>query len=268
MDTHAEVTAISEKDHTRMGTPKLAPARNTLRGPSQQPRFTLGQFTSALKWKYTMKTFVIKGRTNNVLGLPAITALRLGVRVEMVEETIIIINKEYPMVFKGLGNPYKIILSEGATPSSVFTPRHVPIPLCPKVKTELERMETMGVIRKVEEPAPWCAAMVVAPKKDGAIRICVDLKPLKDNVLREVHPLPKADDILAQLTGAKVFSKLDANSAFWQIPLSEESQLLTTSSRLSADTASTNCRLGSRVRLNTSKRECPRSSPDWRESYA
>ena len=119
-------------------------------------------------------------------------------------------------------------MKTGATPFSLYTPRHVPIPLRPKVKTELERMEKMGVIRKVEEPTPWCAAKVVAPKKVGAIRICVDLKPLNDNVLREVHPLPKVNDILAQLTGAKVFSKLDANSGFWQIPLAEESQLLTT----------------------------------------
>ena len=55
----------------------------------------------------------------------------------------------------------------------------------------------------------------MVPKKAGAIRICVDLKPLNEHVLREVHPLPKVDDTLAQMTGAKVFSKLDANSGFW-----------------------------------------------------
>lgn len=59
--------------------------------------------------------------------------------------------------------------------------------------------------------------MVVAPKKEGAIRICIDLKPFNESVLRELHPLPKVDDILAQLSGAKVFRKLDANSGFWQI---------------------------------------------------
>ena len=47
-------------------------------------------------------------------------------------------------------------------------------------------------------------------------------------MLREVHPLPKVDETLARLTGAKVFSKLDANSGFWQIPLSKSSRLLTT----------------------------------------
>ena len=56
----------------------------------------------------------------------------------------------------------------------------------------------------------------------------MDLKALIGNVLRKTHPIPKVDDTLAQLTGAAVFSKLDANSGFWQIPLSEESKSLTT----------------------------------------
>ena len=89
-------------------------------------------------------------------------------------------------------------------------------------------MEEMGVISKVDVPTPWCAGMVVAPKKSGAIRICVDLKPLNQSVLREVHPLPKVDETLTQLSGAKVFAKLDANSGFWQIPLAPSSRLLTT----------------------------------------
>ena len=89
-------------------------------------------------------------------------------------------------------------------------------------------MESLGVISKVDKPTQWCAGMVVVPKKNGKVCICVDLKPLNENVLREVHPMPKVDETLAQLTGAKVFSKLDANSGFWQIPLSESSRPLTT----------------------------------------
>ena len=60
------------------------------------------------------------------------------------------------------------------------------------------------------------------------MRICVDLKPLNESVLREVHPIPRVDEALAQLAGATVFSKLDSNSGFWQIPLSPESRPLTT----------------------------------------
>ena len=56
----------------------------------------------------------------------------------------------------------------------------------------------------------------------------VDLRHLNESVLREVYPIPKVDDVLGQMAGAKLFSKLDANSGFWQIPLAKESRRLTT----------------------------------------
>ena len=84
------------------------------------------------------------------------------------------------------------------------------------MKEELTRMEEMGVITKVKGPSAWCAGMVVVPKKSSnAVRICVDLKPLNESVLRENFPLPTVDETLAA-----VFSQLDANCGFWQIPLS------------------------------------------------
>ena len=70
----------------------------------------------------------------------------------------------------------------------------------------------MGVISKVSDPTEWCAGMVVVPKKSGSVRICVDLKALNDSVLREVHPIPTVDKMPAQLSGAAIFSKLDANT--------------------------------------------------------
>ena len=70
--------------------------------------------------------------------------------------------------------------------------------------------------------------MVVVPKKAGTVRICVNFRALNESVLRKVHPLPTVDETLAHLNGATVFSKLDANSGFWQIPLSDNSKHLTT----------------------------------------
>ena len=96
------------------------------------------------------------------------------------------------------------------------------------MQTELERLEEQGVISRVEEPMDWCAPIVVVPKSNGRVRICVDLTKLNDSVRREKHILPSVEQILAQLSGAKVFSKLDANSGFHQIPLIKESALLTT----------------------------------------
>ena len=84
------------------------------------------------------------------------------------------------------------------------------------------------MISKIITSTLWCAGMVVIPKRSRTVRICVDLKPLNESVLREPHPIPKIDDTLALLYGATVFSKLDANSGFWQIPLSETSRPFTT----------------------------------------
>ena len=80
----------------------------------------------------------------------------------------------------------------------------------------------------MSQPTEWCAGMVVVPKRSGALRICVDLKPLNENVLREVYPIPTVTNTLAHLAGAQRFSKIDANSGFWQIPLAPETRLLTT----------------------------------------
>ena len=179
---------------------------------------------------------MVKGLRANLLGLPAIQALHLAARLDDTATTPLTaahIHERFEKVFHGLGNlgeEYEIKLKPDAMPFSLYTPRRVPLPLRKKVAEELTRMEKMGVISKVDIPTPWCAGMVVAPKKSGDIRLCVDLKPLNQSVLREVHPLPKVDDTLAQLSGAKlhVFSKLDANSGFWQIPLSPASRLLTT----------------------------------------
>ncbi|XP_049335604.1 uncharacterized protein LOC125802248 [Astyanax mexicanus] len=124
--------------------------------------------------------------------------------------------------------PYHIELEKDATPYALSTPRRVPLPLRDKVKEELDRMEFMGVISKVSSPTEWCAGMVVVPKPSGKIRICVDLTNLNKWVKRERHILPAVDQSLAMLSNAKVFTKLDARSGFWQIPLTNESKPLTT----------------------------------------
>ena len=105
----------------------------------------------------------------------------------------------------------------------------VPIPMLPKVKDELERLKSAGVIEEITKPTtPWCAPMVLVLKKSGAVRICVDLKRLNLSVEREWYILPTLQDLTSRLAGATVFSSLDAASGFYQIPLHEASQELTT----------------------------------------
>ena len=70
--------------------------------------------------------------------------------------------------------------------------------------------------------------MVVVSKSDRRLHICIDLTRLTQSVQRECHPIPSVDHTLAQLGGAKIFSKLDTNSGFWEVHLQEDSALLTT----------------------------------------
>ena len=60
------------------------------------------------------------------------------------------------------------------------------------------------------------------------VQICVDVTPLNKVVQRKTHPMGSVNESLAMLGESRVFTKLDANSGFWQIPLDERSKLLTT----------------------------------------
>ena len=89
-------------------------------------------------------------------------------------------------------------------------------------------MQQLGVMSPVDSTADWCAGMVVVPKCGGKVRIYIDLTKLNESVKRKKHPLPTVEQILSLISGAKVFSKLDANAGFWRIPLAEVSKQLTT----------------------------------------
>ena len=212
----------------------LQPATKSLYGPANQALKVLGQFKGNLAHKehsLLEPVYVVRGLRNNLLGLGAIERHQLIKRMEAMSAQPLDPKSQFPNIFVGLGTlgeEYTIRLKDDARPHALFTPRNIALPLRDRVHEQLDRMEKIGVISKVKEPTPWCAGMVVVPKKSGAVRICVDLKALNENVLRETHPIPKVDDTLAQLTEAAVFSKLDANSGFWQIPLSDQSKLLTT----------------------------------------
>ena len=240
LDTGAEVTAISTVAHQQLGNSQLVTSDKILYGPSRQPLQVVGKFTATLSHKdksSQQQVYVVEG---NLLSLPAITALNLIARLDATANTRkepaalydVQIRKNFPTVFNGLGNlgeEFTIKLKPNAVPQAIYTARHVPLPLHPQVEKEFKCMESLGVISKVDQPTEWCAGMVVVPKKNGKVRICVGLKHLNESVLRDwVHPLPKVDETLAQLSGAKIFSKLDANSGFWQIPLDKPSRLLTT----------------------------------------
>ena len=54
-------------------------------------------------------------------------------------------------------------------------------------------------------------------KKDGTLRLCIDYRRLNKVTVKNIYPLPRIDDLFDQLKGAKVFSKIDLRSGFYQM---------------------------------------------------
>ena len=71
-------------------------------------------------------------------------------------------------------------------------------------------------------------SVVIATKKSGALRICIDPRPLNQALKRETHQLPILDDLMPELARAKIFSTVDLTAGYWHCVLDDESSLLTT----------------------------------------
>ena len=78
---------------------------------------------------------------------------------------------------------YAIKLKDDAKPFALS----VPMPLYDITKSEIERMLKGGVISPVDNPTEWCAPMVVTPKPNGKVRVCVDSTKLNEYVQRDIH---------------------------------------------------------------------------------
>lgn len=232
IDTGADVNIIREETYhsLRPKTP-LEPASIPLDSPGGELQ-CIGQFQSTVAYKgktHPLTAYVIRGRTvSNLLSRPLSVKMNL---VRRVEETVRSTGhlKAYGEHGTLKTEPVRIQLKDNAQPYAVHTARRVPLPMLQKVREELQRMERNGIIERVTQPTDWCAPMVpVLKKSTGKARICVDLKRLNEAVKREQYILPITDEIIAKLSGATVFSSLDAASGFFQIPLHPDSCKLTT----------------------------------------
>ena len=139
--------------------------------------------------------------------------------------------KKYPNVFgDGVGlleGEYHIRLKEDAVPVQ-HAPRRVPVGLRDRLKNTLDEMVLQDIVAPVTQPTPWISSVVIVPKKNSTIRICLDPKDLNKAIEREHYPLPTIEDIAPRLYGAKLFSILDARNGFWHVQLDESSSSLTT----------------------------------------
>lgn len=92
------------------------------------------------------------------------------------------------------------------------TERHI-------IREEVQKMLDEGIIQPSE--SPWSSPVVLVRKKDGSWRFCVDYRKLNAITKKDVYPLPRIDDTLDCLKGAKFFSSMDLCSGYWQIEVDE-----------------------------------------------
>ena len=162
---------------------------------------------------------------DNICAVDAAAAAAVATPLTMAD-----VKRDYADVFEGYGRlEGKVSLEVDPSVQPVRMPlRKLPIPIRDRVAKELQHLEASGIIARVTEPTPWISSLLVTAKASGDLRVCIDPTPLNRALLRDHHYMPGIDDILPNLTQAKVFSTCDCKSAFWHLELDDKTSLLTT----------------------------------------
>ena len=94
-----------------------------------------------------------------------------------------------------------------------------------ETRKQVQSMLENGIIE--ESSSPWASAYVLARKKSGDYRLCVDFRRLNSMTKKCAYPLPHIESCLETLAGKKYFSQIDFASGFWQIPMEKSARELT-----------------------------------------
>ncbi|CAN8076123.1 unnamed protein product [Agarophyton chilense] len=86
----------------------------------------------------------------------------------------------------------------------------------------VSKMLEEGVIEAAQ--SAWASPVVLVPKPDGSLRFFIDYRKLNAVTVRDTYPLPRMDECIDSLGEANVFTTLDANSGYWQVPVAEDDQ--------------------------------------------
>jgi hypothetical protein len=89
-----------------------------------------------------------------------------------------------------------------------------------ELKEQLQELLDKGFIHP--SISPWGTPVLFVKKKDGSMRMCINYQELNKVMIKNRYPLPRIDDLLDQLQGARVFSKVDLRSGYHQVRVKEE----------------------------------------------
>lgn len=89
-----------------------------------------------------------------------------------------------------------------------------------ELKSQLEDLLERKFVRP--SVSPWGAPVLLVRKKDGSMRLCIDYRQLNKVTIKNRYPLPRIDDLMDRLVGARIFSKIDLRSGYHQIKVKDE----------------------------------------------
>jgi len=249
-DTGASVSVCSEDFYNcHFQKCKLEPSELVLSSYTNQPIVPLGKIKVNVLYgnvNREMDLYIIKAGSHPLVGRDWLRSL--GVEISFKNhDTLLEISKtnvnncvdlanklfkEFPNVFSDeLGcfkdEPVKLALKENTVPR-YFKPRPIPFSLKTKVESELARLVDEKVLLPVSS-SDWGTPIVPVLKKCGSVRICGDFKVTLNPCLEvEKFPLPRIDELFANLQKGDKFSKIDLCQAYTQLELDQESQKLCT----------------------------------------
>lgn len=178
--------------------------------------------------------YIVKSNKGNLLSLDTATSLKLitihNIRGQRLSNQQI--SEKYKSLFepgigKVKGKEIKLHIDESVHPKQQKH-RRIPFHTRKDVERELERLEKMDIIEKIDGPTPWVSPIVVVPKPNGQVRICVDMRQANHAIQRERHPMPTLDELIEDMNGSTTFSTLDMTSGYHQFVLEENSRYITT----------------------------------------
>ena len=243
IDTGASINIIDEKTFayiTQFKPISLQRAHTKLFAyGSKQQLPILGKFDIVVESKKRITVaciHVVKGNSGSLLSYQTASELNMiTLHVNKVTSTSSVssddIEQKYPDIYNGIGKlkEFEVKLHIDKQVPPVAQPaRRIPFHLRKKVSAALKQLEKDKIIEKVEGPTPWVSPLVVIPKNDGTVRLCVDMRMPNCAIKREHHPTPTVDDLIHAMNGAKVFSKLDLRSGYHQLILAKDSRYITT----------------------------------------
>ena len=139
--------------------------------------------------------------------------------IPIVEEYADVFLDEIPELPSSRDVDFSIDLTPGAGPVSMAPYRMAPAELA-ELKKQIEDLLEKKFIRP--STSPWGAPVLLVKKKDGSSRLCIDYRQLNKLTIKNKYSLPRIDDLLDQLRGATVFSKIDLRSGYHHILVKPE----------------------------------------------